>query len=242
MTPTTHGRRPASSVLGDLVATVRVLPGFSEISAESREALLATATPRCFEKGEALLEEGQRSASLFLLVEGRLKMSRLLAGGREALLALFGPGDVVGTVAAISDRESVATIEALEPSACLEISRGDLLACFEAQPRRIGELLPMLTRQLVECRNCIIEATFFRVEGRLAMLFLELADTVGESRLEGTFVPIPLTRREIASMTGTTVETAIRILSRWGKGGVVETAADGFLVRDRGALEELAAG
>lgn len=228
---------PSPEPLG---AAARRLPVLAELSEAGRSAVASMSSPRSFDEGALLLEQGKRSESFFILLEGRLKMSRHLTNGRSVLLALFSPGEVVGAVAAIGGRPSDATVEALEPSSCLEIPRRELLRCFETRPTMIGELLPVLTRELVECRNCIVELTFFRVELRFAKLFLKLADAVGRRRRAGTFIPVPLTRQELADMTGTTVETAIRIMSRWGKEGMVETAKDGFVVRDRPALEALA--
>jgi CRP-like cAMP-binding protein len=63
---------------------------------------------------------------------------------------------------------------------------------------------------------------------------------MGQSRPDGTFIPLVLSRQELADMIGTTIETAIRIMSRWGKDNVVRTEKDGFVVVDRGALEATA--
>jgi CRP/FNR family transcriptional regulator len=94
----------------------------------------------------------------------------------------------------------------------------------------------------VDCRNCIVELTCYRVETRFAQLFLKLAERVGERGADGVFIPIRLSRMDLAEMVGTTIETAIRVMSRWRSEGVVETRRGGFLLRDREALEALACG
>jgi CRP/FNR family transcriptional regulator len=71
---------------------------------------------------------------------------------------------------------------------------------------------------------------------------LKLADDVGRPEERGTFVPVHLSRQELADLTGTTVETCIRIMSPWDKSGVVETRDQGFLIRERALLEEIAGG
>ena len=93
-----------------------------------------------------------------------------------------------------------------------------------------------MTRQYVE----LAELTGGRIEARLARLFLKLADQLGRPAPDGIFVPLPLARRELADLTGTTIETAIRIMSRWSKDGVLETRKDGFVLIDRATLEDLA--
>ena len=74
-----------------------------------------------------------------------------------------------------------------------------------------------------------------------ARLFLKLADQLGQQERGGVFIPLPLARQELADLTGTTIETAIRIMSRWGKDDVLRTEKDGFVLIDRATLETLAA-
>jgi CRP/FNR family transcriptional regulator len=69
---------------------------------------------------------------------------------------------------------------------------------------------------------------------------LKLADQIGRAEGGGQFVPMPLSRQELADLTGTTIETAIRLMSRWEKADVLHTQKDGFVVLDRLALEDAA--
>jgi CRP/FNR family transcriptional regulator len=80
-----------------------------------------------------------------------------------------------------------------------------------------------------------------RVDARLARLFLKLADQIGVPDRGGIFVPMPLARQELADLIGTTIETTIRIMSRWQKEDFVRTEKDGFVIVDRGSLEAVAA-
>jgi CRP/FNR family transcriptional regulator len=81
-----------------------------------------------------------------------------------------------------------------------------------------------------------------RVESRFARLFLKLADRLGRDERGGVFIPLPLSRQELADLTGTTIETAIRVMSRWGKQDVLRTEKDGFVVVDASTLQTFAAG
>jgi CRP/FNR family transcriptional regulator len=74
----------------------------------------------------------------------------------------------------------------------------------------------------------------------MARFFLKLASEMGQSRADGTFIPLPLSRQELADFIGTTIETSIRIMSRWSKEDLVRTEKDGFLVVDRPGLEGIA--
>lgn len=97
-----------------------------------------------------------------------------------------------------------------------------------------------LTHRLVVLTNRLAERTGGRVETRFARLFLEMSDDMGCPQGGGVFIPMALSRQDLADLLGTTVETSIRIMSRWGKQGIVQTEREGFLIADRPALESLA--
>jgi CRP/FNR family transcriptional regulator len=167
-------------------------------------------------------------------------MCRLTPAGKNLILALFGPGDLFGVTPVLSGEPCNASWEAIVDSECLEIRRADLFALFGRHPDLVPEILPYLTRQLMECRNCLVESSCARVETRFAALFLGLAEKHGVPADGGWFIPLPLSRQELADLTATTLETAIRVMSRWGREGVVRTRRDGFVLVDRSGLEELA--
>jgi CRP-like cAMP-binding protein len=118
------------------------------------------------------------------------------------------------------------------------LPRQEFFTILAANPMLARGLLVGLTRRMVELTRRLAERSS-RVEYRVARLFLTLADRVGRAEGEGIAVPVVLSRQEIADMVGATQETAIRIMSRWGKDGIVETTATGFLIPRRAALEEI---
>ena len=130
---------------------------------------------------------------------------------------------------------------ALEPTTCLVLARRDFFQLLEQNPSLVRGVLTGLTTRLVELTRRITELTGGRVEARFARLFLKLADQMGRPDRGGVFIPMPLSRQELADLTGTTIETCIRILSRWGKDDVIRTDKDGFVIVDRAGLETLAA-
>ncbi len=218
---------------------LRAVPALADVSPPCHGAIADLARLHRFEKGEEILAEGAPSETFFILLGGHVKMVRGLANGRNLVLAVFHPGEIFGAVAALGGEACDAAIVALDTTTCLGVERGHLYALFEERPELISEILPALTRELMECKNCLVEVSCYRVETRFAQLLLKFADSVGRPRKEGTFIPVPLARQELADMTGTTIETCIRVMSRWAKTSVVETRRDGFLIRDRAVLEAL---
>jgi CRP/FNR family transcriptional regulator len=213
---------------------------FRPLSPTDRQRLAAVTAVRTYEKGALLFSEGDASDQLYTVVSGRVKVFKTTARGTDVILEIFGPGDPVGAVAVYESRPYPASAVALEPTTCLLISRQAFFSLIETYPTMVRGLLTGLTHRLVELTNRLAELSGGRVEARLARFFLKLAADMGQHRPDGTFIPLVLSRQELADMIGTTIETAIRVMSRWGKDNLVRTEKDGFLVMDRPALETIA--
>jgi CRP/FNR family transcriptional regulator len=213
---------------------------FRRLTPEDRQRLAAVAALREFEKGALLFAEGDSSDFLYTVASGRVKVFKTTARGTDVILELFGPGDPVGAVAVYESRPYPATAVALEPTTCMLLPRRAFFALLEQHPTLVRGLLVGLTHRLVELTNRLAELSGGKIEARLARFFLKLAADIGQPRADGTFIGIALSRQELADMIGTTIETAIRVMSRWGKDDIVRTEKDGFLVVKRDALETLA--
>ena len=144
MEPTTA---PAAVVADRLAA----LPLLQDLPPSCRAALAASGKLATFPRDATILREGERAESLFIVLRGRVKMSRATPIGRNVILALFGPGEVFGAVAALVSRTADATMTALEETQCLEIERAALFQLFGREPGLLEQILPVLARLLVEC-------------------------------------------------------------------------------------------
>jgi CRP-like cAMP-binding protein len=213
---------------------------FRRLKPDDLQRLAAVATLRAYDKGEALFNEGDGSELMYTVVTGRVKVFKTTSRGTDVILELFGPGDPVGAVAVYESRPYPASAVALEPTSCLLIPRQSFFAMLEGYPTMVRGLLVGLTHRLVELTNRLTELSGGRIEGRLARFFLKMGTDMGQPREGGLFIPLVLSRQELADMIGTTIETSIRIMSRWGKDGVVRTDKDGFVILDRPALEAVA--
>lgn len=227
--------RPALSLLAGI-------PLFRRLTDEDRERIAAVAQLRDYARAARVFDEGDPSEFFFVVVSGRIKVHKLAPNGNDVILELFGPGGPLGAVAAYEARPYPASATTMEPSTCLLIPRQAFFALLEQHPSLVRGLLGSLSLRLVELTSRLAELTGGRLETRFARLFLKLADQLGREDRGGVFIPLPLSRQELADLLGTTIETSIRIMSRWGKEGVIRTEADGFVLGDRRKLEALAEG
>jgi CRP-like cAMP-binding protein len=213
---------------------------YRPLSPDDRQRLARVSVVKSYEKGETIFGEGDSPDFLVTIVSGRVKVVKTIPSGKEIILEIFGPGDPVGAVVAYEGRPYPASAVAIEPSSCILVRRSEFFALLERHPSFVRGFLTGMAQRIVELTRRIPEVAGGRVETRFAHLFLKLAERVGRPCPEGRFVPMPLSRQELADLTGTTIETCIRIMSRWGKAGIVSTERDGFVVRDADSLQKLA--
>lgn len=216
------------------------LPLFRRVRPEDRVRVAAAGRLRRYERGDVVFEEGEPPDDFVTIVEGRVKIFKRLPGGRDLILQIFGTGDPLGAVAVYEGRPYPASAQALDRTVCLHVPRQAFLGLLEESPALVRGLLSGLTLRLIELTERLSELAGAGVEARFARLFLKLSEQFGIPRDGGRFVPFPLSRQELADMTGTTIETCIRIMSRWGKEGGLTTERDGFVLVNRQVLEQLA--
>jgi CRP/FNR family transcriptional regulator len=220
---------------------LRSTPIFSRLAPADRKAIAETARVQEFARGETIFEQDSPSDAFYAIASGRAKIFKMMPNGKDVILEVFGPGDPLGAVAVYMDRPFPASAAALEDTVCVVIPRAAFFRLLETQPSLVRGLLLGLTIRLVEMSNRLAELTSGRIEPRFARLFLKLAGQMGRPERGGAFIPLALSRQELADLTGTTIETCIRIMSRWNKDEVVRTDKDGFVVLDRKELERIAA-
>ena len=224
----------------DLEALLAQTPVFKKLAPADRQKVAEAATLKRYSKGQMIFEQDTPSEAFYTIASGRVKIFKMLPTGKDMILEVFGQGDPLGAVAAYVERPFPASAMALEETVCVVIPRAAFFRLLEQHPSLVRGLLLGLTVRLVELTNRLAQVSGSRIEPRFARLFIKLADEMGTTDRRGMFIPLPLSRQELADMTGTTIETAIRIMSRWGKDDIVRTEKDGFVLLDRRALEEAA--
>ena len=212
---------------------------FRRLAPEDRRRVAAVTQTRAYVRGETVFAEGDTPDMFRVVVTGRVKVFKTTPAGKDVILELFGAGDPLGAVAVYEGRPYPASAAAIEDTTCLLIPRMAFFTLLEQHPTLVRGLLAGLTMRMVELTNRVMELSGGRVEPRFARLFLKMCHDQGRHERGGVFIPTPLSRQDLADLTATTVETCIRIMSRWGKAGIVRTEKDGFVVLDPKVLDTL---
>jgi CRP/FNR family transcriptional regulator len=188
---------------------------------------------------EIIFLQSDPADQVWLCVRGCLKMCVQEETGREVIPWLVQAGEPFGTSMFLLG-EQRATARALTAAEVLYFPIERYEQLLAAHPAMVRVLLRTINTRLSAVVHMHLMAGD-RVERRIAYILLKLAKCSGRDDPEGTLVTIPLSRQEVADMTGTTLETAIRTLSRLRSEGAIKTRQGGFLViLDRACLEQIA--
>ena len=225
----------------DVARMFRTFPIFQGLADDQLAVLLPLARARAFGRGEVIFREGDPPAHLWLVVRGLVKIVRR-AGDRDLILEILGPTDTFGEVAVYDGIPYPATAVSAESSTVLSIPRDGFFAALERHPDLARGLLRELTRHLRIVTRRLDELTKAGIDRRMALLLVRLAERAGRPHAAGTLIPVALSRQDLAELTGTTIETAIRIMSRWSKQGLVRTEKGGFVIPDLAALAAVGEG
>ena len=214
-----------------VVATpFNTIPLLASLRPADRAALEPFCRTREFEKGDTIFREAEPADRIWFVIDGRVKIVKA-TGSRDLILEILGAGEPAGAVAAFERRPFPATAIAMERSTLLSIPEREFFQLLETRPEMTRALLGGLTMRLMMLNKRLADMTG-SVEVRAARLFVTLSERMGVRRGDQTFIPLALSRQELADLLGTTLETTIRLMSRWQKENVVLTERDGFLVAD----------
>ena len=185
--------------------------------------------------------QGEHEDRTVMLLEGRVKVTRIDDQGREALLSIRDPGDLVGELAFIDGNARVATVVALEPVEALVMPARDLRRHLETTPRVAFVLLEIVASRF---RDSTIKRSQFGTAdtmARLAARILELAERYGEASSDGVALQSPLSQEDLAAWTGASRAGVADALRAMRDLGWVQTNRRTMIVRDLDALRGRAA-
>jgi CRP-like cAMP-binding protein len=215
---------------------------FSSLSDPSLKEISRLFTEEKFNRDDYIFFEGDLPEWLHIVMEGRIKLLKHSDTGKDIILQIYTPGDMFGEVSLFDRKPYAASAQAMELSNILKLSRKDFFLFFSRHPFIATEMIVELGRQLREAHATIKSLAVDRVEQRIAHILLKLADKVGVSEKGGVMINLPLTRQDLADMAGTTVETAIRVMSRFTKSKILKPANGKIFLLHAQALQRILEG
>jgi CRP-like cAMP-binding protein len=223
--------------LPDVVLRSRIFDGLTD---GERQRWLARAARVEIARGATLARQGEPARHFHLLESGFLKLLQLTADGAELIVRFIAPGDPFGGVVALGDAPYPVTAVAVQPSMVLSWPRDAVGALLGETPQVRFNIMREMTMHMTAALTRVRELTTASVDQRLAHTILRLAEQCGRPEKDGVLIAQPLTRQEIADLTGTTLYTASRTLAKWETLGVVETRQRRLFVRSPRQLEDIA--
>lgn len=195
---------------------------------------------RRFERGDALVYEGQVGDKVLVLLTGRAKVSSTTAEGREMVLGFRGPGDLVGELSVIDGRPRSSTVLALEPVEALAMAATNFRTFVEDHPRVAWLLLELLSARFRDADRKRIEFGAADSVGRVSARLVELAETHGEPEDGAVVITLPLSQEELGGWCGCSREAAAKGLQTLRRLGLIETRRRRIVVLDVDRLRERA--
>ncbi len=204
------------------------VPLFASLTPEQLAAAAVNFHTESFAPDAIIFLEGDAADRLWVIETGQVKIVKHTSDGQENLLEVIMPGEMFGGAGLLLPYHPASAV-AMSPTTTLSIERQPYLQLIRQYPDialRIIALLGDRLQAAMKMRALAVE----RVDVRLANILLKLCDKVGEPIAEGTRIQLPLSRQDLADMAGTTIETAIRVMSKFRKDGLVHTEPGGFVV------------
>jgi CRP-like cAMP-binding protein len=214
----------------------------AELGPAQLEGLRSRGWRRRFTRGTILFQEGGSSEQVMIVLSGRVKISHFTADGREIILAVRGPGELLGELSAIDQEPRSATALAAEPVETLVLTVEDFQQFVASTPRAAMVLLTGLVRRLREADRKRVEFAAFDTVGRVALRLLDLAEQFGEpvGTEGGVRITLQLSQQELAGLIGASREAVSKALQQLRKRGWVETQRRGISILDPDALRRRA--
>lgn len=218
------------------------LPLFADLQAGDLDELLQEARSVRYPKSTHVFEQGGEAVSFFVLLHGHIRAEKSTPDGEKIVVRYVSPGEIFGVAEAIGLKHYPATATAVVDSVALAWPSRAWPRLVASHPRLAMNALQTVGSRLQEAHMRVIEMSTEEVERRVAHALLRLAKQAGRKVDEGVEIDFPISRQDVAEMTGTTLHTVSRILSAWEEQGLTVSGRQRIVVRSPHKLLGIAEG
>jgi CRP/FNR family transcriptional regulator, cyclic AMP receptor protein len=205
---------------------IRRVPLFSMLTNENAQVIADAVVKRRFRRGEIIVEQGRKSNSLFILLNGRARVLTSDSRGREVILAVLEAGDYVGEMSLIDNEPHSATVRAEIQTDMLVLSRTDFAKCLPDPTHLTYSIMRGLVQRLRQADRQIESLALLDVYGRVARTLLDMAEDVNGVKL----IRNKVSRQDMAKVVGASREMVSRVMKDLEERGVIETQDNGSVI------------
>ena len=206
---------------------------FKEISLDVFTRVLDVGTLRSVEEDGYFFMQGDPASHAYVLVNGRVKMIQITPNGQQITLRIMTPGQTYGGIALLNPQAGYpATAQAVENSTAMAWDTADLRSLAKLDSSISLNTMQLMHGYITELQERQKALVTERVEQRIARILLKLAAESGRKVDNGVLIDMPLTRQDVAEMSGTTLFTVSRTLSEWERNGLLEIGRGRVIIRE----------
>src|SRR3990172_2107360 len=217
----------------DVQELVRQSNLFKDVSPEVFTQVLESSVPRSVEEDGFFFMQGDPATHAYVLIEGRVKMIQIPPNGQQITMRIMTPGQTYGGIALLNPQAGYpATAQAVEDSRALAWDTAHLRELVAQDPTISLNVMGLMHGYISELQERQKALVTDRVEQRIARILLKLAAQSGKKIDEGVLIDLPITRQDIAEMSGTTLFTVSRTLNEWERGGLLEIGRERVVIRN----------
>jgi len=206
---------------------IRRVPLFAKLTAAQAESVAAAVIKIRFKRGEALVSQGEKSDSLFILLTGRARVVSTDKRGREVILATLSAGDYIGEMSLIDNEAHSATVRAEMQTDVLKLGRAEFAKCLPENTSMAYAVMKGLVQRLRHADRKIETLALMDVYGRVAKAMLEFAVPDGTGQM---VVKEKISRQDLAKMVGASREMVSRVMRDLEERGLIESRPDGSML------------
>jgi CRP/FNR family cyclic AMP-dependent transcriptional regulator len=215
-------------------------PLFDTLDEEDARALRAGVVVVKLARGDRLFAEGDTGDRLYIIMSGKMKLTRAAPDGRENLLSVHGPGEMFGELSLFDPVPRTSSASAVTDAELAGLAHDDVRKWLSTRPEVAMHLLQALAQRLRRINDVKADLVFTDVPGRVAKALLDLAERFGVPNSEGIQVNHDLTQEELAQLVGASRETVNKALADFAARGWIQLAAKSVLVTDADRLRKRA--
>lgn len=207
----------------DILDIVIHCPLFQNLPPGEATVVIENGRVQPFGQSDHFFHQGDEAIMMYLLLSGHVKLSQVTAEGDQVILGYLGPGDGLGIIVALSQMPYPLTAEAMTDSTAVAWTRHTMQQLMLRYPQLALNGMDMIGRRFARLQTQFQELATERVEQRVARALIRLIRQFGKRTDTGILIDMPLSREDLAQMTGTNLYNVSRILSKWEQNGLVST-------------------